>query len=144
MQIDLPPPLTYTKELSDYNGYNISCTGLSDGAVNITPSTGLAPFIYSWTGPDGFISSSNQITDLKAGDYTLIITDSNFCTATETITLTQPGQLGMTINLSSSIAGGFNINCAGDSTGTIGIEPINQVKSVQYIWSDGEIGRAHV
>jgi gliding motility-associated-like protein len=139
--IDLPQPLTYTKELRDYNNFNISCFGLADGAINITPLTGLAPFTYSWTGPDGFSSSSNQITGLKAGSYTLTITDSNYCTATEVITLNQPGQLGMTISLSESIAGGFNINCAGDNTGTIGIEPLNQVKSVQYIWSDGVIGK---
>ena len=142
VQIELPVPLTYTKDLSDYNNFNISCFGLADGAINITPSTGLAPFTYSWTGPDGFTSSSNQISGLKAGVYALTITDSNYCTATEVITLTQPGQLGMTINLSESIAGGFNINCAGDNTGTIGIEPLNQVKSVQYIWSDGVIGKS--
>jgi gliding motility-associated-like protein len=142
VQINLPPPLTYTIELSDYNGYSISCFGLADGAINITPTTGLAPFTYSWTGPDGFTASSNQITSLKAGVYTLTITDSNYCTATEAITLTQPGKLGMTINLSESIAGGFNINCAGNSNGTIGIEPLNQVKYVQYIWSDGVIGKS--
>jgi gliding motility-associated-like protein len=143
-QINLPPQLTYNKDLTDYNNYNISCFGLADGAINITPETGLAPFTYSWNGPDGFTSSSNQITDLKAGQYTLTITDSNYCTATEIITLSQPGQLGMIINLSSSIAGGFNINCAGDSTGTIGIEPLNQVKSVQYIWSDGVVGKTRI
>ena len=69
------------------------------------------------------------------------IKDSNECTATETITLTEPGLLGMTANLSPSIAGGFNINCAGDSTGSIDIEPVNQVGSVQYLWSDGGTGK---
>ena len=96
----------------------------------------------SWTGPDGFTSTTKDISDLKAGLYTLLITDSNLCSATETITLTEPGKLGMTISLSASNAGGFNINCAGDSTGSIGIEPVNQVGTVElflvrwYFWQN--------
>jgi gliding motility-associated-like protein len=142
--ISLPPPLTYSKTLSDYNGYNISCFGLENGSVKITPTTGLAPFQYTWTGPEGFTANANEISGLKAGAYTLTIRDQNECTATEVITLSEPGPLSMTHTLSSSIAGGFNINCAGDSTGTIRIEPVNQVKTVAYLWSDGAIGNNRV
>jgi gliding motility-associated-like protein len=47
----------------------------------------------------------------------------------------------MTLSLSASTAGVFHINCAGDNTGSIGIEPLNQVKSVDYIWADGIFGK---
>ena len=47
----------------------------------------------------------------------------------------------MKFNLSSSVGGGFNINCAGDSTGWIEIEPINQVGNIEYLWSDGIFGK---
>jgi gliding motility-associated-like protein len=50
----------------------------------------------------------------------------------------------MIIDLSASTSGGFNINCAGDSTGFIGIEPINQVGTVNYLWSDGVIGKTRI
>ena len=139
--ISLPPPLEYTKTLSDYNGYNISCNGLANGSIQIEPTSGLAPFTYSWTGPDGFVATSKDISNLKAGDYHLLITDSNFCTETETINLTEPGVLDISFTLSSSIAGGYNINCSGESTGTISVEPVNQVKTVDYLWADGVFGR---
>ena len=139
--INLPPPLEYTKTLSDYNGYNISCNGLANGSIQIEPTSGLAPFIYSWTGPDGFVATSKDISNLKAGDYHLLITDSNFCITTETINLTEPGVLDISFTLSSSIAGGYNINCSGESTGTISVEPVNQVKTVDYLWADGVFGR---
>jgi gliding motility-associated-like protein len=42
--------------------------------------------------------------------------------------------------LSSSIAGGFNINCAGEYTGSIDIKTVNQVKTVDYLWADGIFG----
>lgn len=139
--IELPPPLTYTKTVSDYNTFNISCNGLSDGSISITPTSGKAPFIYNWTGPNGFTATTKDISNLRAGQYTIIITDLNSCTATETINMSEPGVLGMNFTLSSSIAGGFNINCAGANTGSIIVDPLNYVKSVDYLWSDGIFGK---
>jgi gliding motility-associated-like protein len=110
---------------------------MSNGSIQINPTSGLAPFIYTWTGPNGFNSSGKDISGLRAGQYILNIIDNNFCTATGTFNLTEPGVFGMAISLSSSIAGGFNINCAGGSTGYIGIEPLNQAGNVEYLWSDG-------
>ncbi|MEI8224845.1 MAG: gliding motility-associated C-terminal domain-containing protein, partial [Bacteroidota bacterium] len=133
-----------TSSVSNDGSYNISCNGLSNGSIQINPSGGLAPFVYSWTGPDGFSATTKNISDLKAGQYNLLITDSNYCTATETINLIEPGKLGMTFTLSSSTAGGFNINCAGDSTGYIDIEPLNQVKTVDYLWGDGVFGKTRM
>ena len=138
--IELPPALNYTKSLSDYNGFNISCTGMNNGFIHIDPTTGIAPFVFSWTGPGGFTSSSKDITDLKAGQYTLLIVDNNECKAAETFDLTEPGKLMITYDLSQSTAGGYNINCAGDSTGSITVNPVNQVKTVNYIWTDGAFG----
>ncbi len=138
--INLPPPLEYTKTVSDYNGYNISCNGRSDGSIDINVNSGLPPYIYSWTGPNGFTSTAKDISDLPAGEYNLLITDSNLCTGMETINLSEPEILGMTFNLSSSIAGDYNINCAGESTGSIELEPVNQVENVDYLWDDGVFG----
>ncbi|TAL62277.1 MAG: T9SS type B sorting domain-containing protein [Bacteroidetes bacterium] len=143
-RVNLPPPLTYTKTLSDYNGYNISCNGLTNGSIEIITTSGLPPFVYTWTGPNGFTATTKDISSLKAGSYSLLITDSNYCTATETIILTEPGKLGMVFSLSSSTAGAFNLNCAGDTTGSIGIEPLNQVKTVEYLWSDGLFGKTRI
>ncbi|MCX6327271.1 MAG: gliding motility-associated C-terminal domain-containing protein [Bacteroidia bacterium] len=142
--VNLPPPLIYTKSLSDYNGYNISCNGLSNGSIQINTTSGLAPFVYNWTGPNGFTAITKDISDLKAGQYNLLITDSNYCTATEAVKLTEPGRLDMIFSLSASTAGGFNINCAGSSTGSIGIEPVNQVKTVEYLWYDGIFGKSRI
>ena len=140
-RIDLPPTLNYTKNLTDYNGYNISCNGLANGYIHVDPTSGSAPFVYSWSGPSGFTATSKDISDLIAGSYQLLIVDSNECKASETFNLTEPGKLGMTFSLPSSTAGGFNINCAGDSTGYINIEPVNQVKTVDYLWADGIFGK---
>ena len=136
-----PPPLNYTKTISDYNGYNISCFGLLNGSISVNTTSGTPPFIFNWTGPDGFTATTPGISGLRAGTYTLNIIDSLACNVTEIIVLTEPGQLGMAFSLSSSTTGGYNIDCAGAVTGYIGIEPLNQVKDVEYLWSDGLFGK---
>jgi gliding motility-associated-like protein len=112
---------------------------MSDATININMTGGLAPFSFSWQGSGGYTSTDQYITGLLAGSYTLLITDANACTATEVIDVTQPERLRMDITLSESLTGGYNINCAGDSTGTIGIIPVNNVGSVRSLWSDGLI-----
>jgi len=136
-QINLPPTVQYNKMLSDYTGYNASCYGRADATININMTGGAAPFIFSWQGPSGYTSADQYITGLPAGNYTLLITDVNACTATEVITVTQPGRMQMTVTLSSSLAGGYQISCAGDSTGSIELVPVNNVGTVRYLWSDG-------
>ena len=140
--INSPPLLAYDKFLSDNRGYNISCYGLADGYIIISPTTGQAPFTYKWTGPAGFTSAANDISGLKAGNYTLIITDNNSCSSTEIIKLTEPDKLSMMFNLSTSISGDYNINCAGESTGSIDVVPVNPVGTVTYLWSDKNVSKS--
>jgi hypothetical protein len=52
----------------------------ADGAINISISGGTAPYTYSWSGPGGFTSSSEDISGLVTGNYTVIVTDANGCT----------------------------------------------------------------
>ena len=140
VRINLPPPLSYDLILSDYNGYNISCSGSTDGAIQINPTSGTPPYIFEWEGPGGFISNTNDISELHSGQYILQITDSNFCTVLDTVYLTEPGELNMIVTLSQSITGDHNISCAGGKTGSILIESVNNAGPVTYLWADGELG----
>lgn len=141
IRVNLPPSLKFDKQIHSFNSYEISCFGRADGQITVTPTSGKAPFLYYWTGPNGFTASTNDLTGLKAGEYRILITDGNMCTAVDTIQLHEPGPLGMTFAMSASTAGGFNINCAGDSTGLIIVQPINSVNNVEFLWADGFAGR---
>jgi gliding motility-associated-like protein len=137
------PRLKYSKELSDYHGYNISCFGKSNGYIRISPSpetAELEPLIFNWSGPEGFTSSDEDISGLKAGHYIMSITDKNKCTVTEEFDLTEPDKLGMTINTSTSSDGTYNINCADGKTGIIDVSAFNYVGQVDYLWENGQIG----
>ncbi|HOE26007.1 MAG TPA: gliding motility-associated C-terminal domain-containing protein, partial [Bacteroidales bacterium] len=132
------PQITYYSELSDYNGYNISCFGYHNGSIRLTPTVDLAPFTYTWRGPNGYSATNNTgyVSDLYAGDYIITITDRRGCHVTDTITLTEPDKFSMTYELSESNDLLFNINCHGASTGWAAINPVNNVGAVNYVWSD--------
>ncbi|HUS86915.1 MAG TPA: gliding motility-associated C-terminal domain-containing protein, partial [Bacteroidales bacterium] len=137
VDILLPPPLILNKTISDYNGFNISCFGVDDGWISIEMTSGDSPFIYSWTGTGGFTSSEGSISDLVAGQYIISITDMNQCTVSDTTILSQQNQIGIDVDVSLTDYGGFNINCYGDSTGTIDVIPVNSIGNTRYFWTDG-------
>lgn len=55
-------------------------TNGNDGSIDLTPAGGTSPYTYSWTGPNGFISTDQNPTALEGGSYEVTITDGNGCT----------------------------------------------------------------
>ncbi len=138
VNINLPPDVKFTAIPSDFNSFNVSCNGSANGSIDMTTSSGLAPFSYSWQrAGGGFTASTDDISGLRAGNYIILVTDANLCTGRDTIEIREPGKLSMTLDPSMSIAGGFNINCAGAGTGSINAVPVNSVGNTTYLWSDG-------
>ncbi len=105
--VNQPPVLTLT-------GTNLICYNVSTGAIDMTITGGTSPFGITWTGPDSFTASTEDIGGLKEGYYAVSVLDTKGCTATANMTLTQPPVL------SGSVAG-TNITCFGASDGTITI-----------------------
>jgi large repetitive protein len=66
---------------------NISCNGGSNGSITINPAGGTPGYNYFWT-PGGY--TTQTIAGLTAGTYSCVVTDMNGCTASSTVTLTQP------------------------------------------------------
>jgi len=94
--ITVRPPIVLTTTPQVYaGGYNITCNGASDGAINLGVTGGETPYIYSWTGPAGYTSVSEDISGLRAGTYNITVTDANGCSATTTAVLLEPAVLSM-------------------------------------------------
>lgn len=61
---------------SDLN-YSVvnTVTGMSTGSIDLSVSGGVPGFTYSWTGPSGFTATTEDISGLEYGNYTVIVTD---------------------------------------------------------------------
>lgn len=52
--------------------------GMENGAITLTINAGIAPYTFSWVGPDGYTSNDQNISDLAAGEYCVTVSDA-FC-----------------------------------------------------------------
>ncbi len=103
----------------------VSCFGLCDGTINVTPTGGTGPFDVDITG-----GSFNM---LCAGTfYTLTITDNNNCVYTEMISV--PGPLADDITTSQTDA-----SCFGLCDGTISVSATNN-EPYTFDWSNSGSG----
>ncbi len=79
--IEQPEALTLiVDQITDETNSNM------DGAISITPAGGVgAPYTFEWYVNGDLVSTEEDPIGLSAGDYTLIITDNNGCSITETV-----------------------------------------------------------
>ena len=68
---------------------NASCYGFQNGAVNLTPVGGTPPYVFAWSDS----ATSQNISNLFAGEYGVTVSDSNGCKVIDSFTIHQPPQL---------------------------------------------------
>lgn len=105
---------------------NVSCFGGNNGTATVSASGGTPFYSYNWL-PSG--GSSATATGLAAGTYTVTITDSEGCTATSTVIITQPA---LALGASSS---GTATSCFGGSDGTATVTPSGGTPLYSFLWS---------
>ncbi|MBI3501509.1 MAG: gliding motility-associated C-terminal domain-containing protein [Bacteroidetes bacterium] len=110
------------------SGNSVSCFGACDGIATATPFGGGSPYTYAWS-PTIPVQTTQSATGLCAGNYTVNVSDSNGCIATNTVTFTNPPAL--TITMSSTTA-----SC-GICNGTATASPSGGTGGYTYTWSPG-------
>ena len=117
---------------------NINCKNASTGQIslNVFGGTSSPSYYFAWVGAGTFSATTNPISSLAAGTYTVTITDGNSCPYTNSYTITQPaGVLSATAALT-------NINCFGGTTGIVNLTTSGGSTPYTYSWSkvaDGTI-----
>ncbi|MBS0009851.1 MAG: HYR domain-containing protein [Bacteroidales bacterium] len=106
-----------------------TCFGDSDGAIDITPLDGASPYTYSWS-PGG--ETTEDISGLSAGNYTVEVTDALGCMTPETFNVSQPNEITIDYLVT-------DVECAGDTDGEIAISVSGGTAPYTYAWttSDG-------
>jgi gliding motility-associated-like protein len=105
---------------------NLTCNGVCNGTATGIATGGTGAYTYSWM-PGG--QTTQTATGLCVGSYTLTVKDVKGCTATSTVTITQP--TAVVDHVTSTAA-----NCT-KSDGTITVAPTGGVPPYTYDWGPG-------
>ncbi|MEM9836091.1 MAG: SdrD B-like domain-containing protein, partial [Bacteroidota bacterium] len=105
---------------------NVSCFGDTDGFINITITGGTGDYTIIWNGQPG----TQNLDNIPAGQYTLLITDSVGCTSLDTLTVTEPAVLVGDLNVT-------NIACGSSGAGAIDLSVSGGTEPYTYAWSNG-------
>jgi len=99
---------------------DVICNGLSNGIATIVVSGGTAPYTIDWGTAD--------TSSLAAGTYVYTVTDSNSCSLTDSLTITEPDSIGLNTTASDANCGSQDGDATVTATG--GIPPY------VYLWDD--------
>lgn len=111
---------------------DVSCFGLSDGSIDVTVSGGMSPYNYLWnTG-----STTQDLSNLPSGQYSLLITDLNACSASVLHFVKQPDSLIVSAFVTSNY-NNYGVSCFGKTNGSAGSNTIGGTEPYSYLWSNG-------
>ena len=106
---------------------DISCFGLNDGSIDLV-TTGLN-LNFSWTGPNSFSSTSEDISFLYPGVYTVSITDANGCIGpSASYTILEPSDIVITSVIS-------DVSCYSGNDGSIDLTILGGSGNYTTIWT---------
>ncbi len=103
---------------------DVLCNGAATGSIDLTVTGGLFPYFYLWSNG----ATTQDISGLTQGTYTVTVTDENGCSSTTAATITQPTALNLT---TTSIH-----TCEGQANGSIDLTVTGGTPGYTYDWSN--------
>lgn len=103
------------------------CNGQSNGSIDITVNNAAAPLTYSWSNG----ATTEDLTGVAAGTYVVTVTDAQGSVVQQTIELTQPAVLGVTVDVTDETT-------VNGCDGTAMANPTGGTSPYTYQWSDGQ------
>ncbi|MBU0765504.1 MAG: choice-of-anchor J domain-containing protein, partial [Bacteroidetes bacterium] len=106
---------------------NVSCNGFGDGSAYLSVTGGITPYNFIWN----TFATDEDISGLYSGWYYVTITDTNGCVEYDSIEITEPDVLSLSVISADITCNGFNDGSA-DLTASGGTIPYD------YLWSTAE------
>ncbi|MFH2095559.1 MAG: PKD domain-containing protein [Bacteroidota bacterium] len=100
-------------------GWPVSCYGGSDGSASALVTGGTPPYTYAWS----VAGTDTTQLGLSAGTYYFTVTDDNGCITIDSVIITEPAQLAVSVTTGN---------------GTATANPSGGSGSYTYLWSNTE------
>ncbi len=114
-----PVTVSYTK-------VDVLCNGDNTGAIDLTVTGGSPGYVYSWSNT----AISQDLTNLFATTYSVVVTDVQGCTETVVIPIIEPLQ---PLNATYLVQ---DVQCFGDSTGVIDMTTTGGTTPYDFSWEN--------
>lgn len=113
---------------------NSTCFGVNNASITTNVTGGIpfatgAPYLISWTGPNGFNASANSITSLVPGTYNLTIDDAGGCPFSDSYLITEPTDILISVDSEN------DITCFGSNNGSINITVTGGTGNHIFTWT---------
>ncbi|MBN4061730.1 SprB repeat-containing protein [Bacteroidales bacterium AH-315-I05] len=108
------------------NTIDVNCNGGNDGAINLTISGGIPPYSFNWSNG----STTEGISGLTAGSYSITVTDTHSGSLNANATITEPPLLTTSTTQT-------DVTCNGGNNGTIDLSVAGGISPYSYSWSTG-------
>lgn len=106
---------------------NVTCNGAANAYVNISLAGGNLPYTYNWShGP-----TTEDVTGLAPGQYTVTVYDQDSCFVTSSYNITEPTLLV------TQIIDTLHLSCNGGSNGIVTTITSGGTPPYSYLWSNG-------
>lgn len=103
------------------------CYGQASGSASVIANGGSGVLHYQWM-PNG--ESTTAISNLLAGTYSVMVTDGNGCTQSETVIVSQAPVINATLTSTP-------IHCHGGNDGVIAVAASGGTGTLSYAWNPG-------
>ena len=105
---------------------NVTCPGGKNGSVSVSVSGGTAPYTYQWISE---ANTTQMMTSLSAGNYSVTITDNAAKDSTIEIIVTQPQPISDDPDIQPPVC---------TANGSIVLKVSGGTSPYNYLWSTGE------
>ncbi|MEM6320069.1 MAG: cohesin domain-containing protein [Bacteroidota bacterium] len=102
---------------------DVDCPEDDNGSITLTSAGGFSPYTYAWSND----ATTESISGLTPGEYTVTITDSKVCTYVETFTVVSTSNMTVSVEVTKGAPEATAV-----ATVTGGVEPYT------YEWCDGQ------
>ena len=109
---------------------NVTCFGACDGTASVAVTGGTGAITYDWLPGSPTGDGSNAVSQLCAGNWSVLITDANGCDTTIAFVITQPQPIVPNVSVVPA-------TCANSCDGSATAAPSGGIGPYSFLWNPG-------